>query len=212
MKYEILKELIALSEAYELENSPKEWRREQFIAWLLQSGEKEEGPFKKDDTIPSQDGLIAMFISLLFKYAQFYSKRILKDSPLYSLDDFGMLAGLFPNIELKKTDLIRRSIMEKSSGNEVIKRLLRQGLIAEKNHPDDGRAKLLFLTPEGKAAMQMISGRMSLMSKHVVGNLDQKEKGVLLQMLFKLNEFHKPIFERADEKELHQLFSQPSLN
>lgn len=212
MKYEILKELIALSEAYEKENSPKEWRREQFIAWLLQSGEKEEGPFKKDDTIPSQDGLIAMFISFMFKYAQFYSKRILKDSPLYSLDDFGMLAGLFPNNELKKTDLIRRGIMEKSSGNEVLKRLLRQGLIAEKKHPQDGRSKLLTITPEGRKAMQMISGRMSLMSKHVVGNLDQSEKGALLQMLFKLNEFHKPIFERADEEELHSLFNPASLN
>jgi DNA-binding MarR family transcriptional regulator len=211
MKYEILKELIALSEAYEQEVSPNEWRREQFIAWLFQTGQK-EALFIKDYNIPSQDGLIAMFVSFLFKYAQFYSKRILKDSPLYSLDDFGMMAGLFPNLELRKTDLIRRSIMEKSSGNEVLKRLLRQGLIAEKKHPEDGRSKLITLTQDGRTAMQMISSRMSLLSKHVTGNLNQSEKASLLQMLFKLNEFHKPIFERADEHELNRLFNKPSLN
>jgi DNA-binding MarR family transcriptional regulator len=212
MKYEVLKELIKLSEAYEEELKPSEWQREQFIGWLLQKGKREQGFFEKNDNIPSQDGLIAMFISFMFKYAQFYSKRLLKDSPIYSLDDFGMLAGLFPDKELRKTDLIKRGIMEKSSGNEVLKRLLKQGLISEKSHPEDGRSKLIYISPAGKAAMLSISKGMNQLSKHVTGNLEEQEKASLLHMLMKLHQFHKPIFERGDEEEINHLFTEPSLN
>ena len=207
MKYQILKEIISLAEAFEEETQAKEWRREFFTSWLIESFQKKKEEPGSKAFLPQQDGLIAMFIGMMYKYASFYSKRVLKDSKLYSLDDFGVIASLFPHHSFRKVDVLKQTIMEKSSGNEVLKRLLKEGLIQESENPEDKRSKLLSLTDEGRTAFIQLQAGMSKLSAHVTGNLSSDEKTLLLKMLSKLHTFHQPYFEENDEETLAEILN-----
>lgn len=180
----------------------EQWDDKYFVSWL--SAEL-NADTETDTVLPENtESTIAMLIIFMYKYAVFYSRKIFKHSIIYSIDDFGVLATLLPDKKLKKSDVIRECIAEKSSGNEVLKRLLRQKLIKETNHPTDKRSKLLEITPEGLSEINAILIQIQKMGSLVTGNLSKQEKIMLLGMLSNLHQFHKPLFEANNEKLLNE--------
>jgi hypothetical protein len=115
------------------------------------------------------------------------------------------LVTLYPEKESKKIDVLRNCILEKLSGNEVLKRLLRENMLRERENPSDARSKLLSLTEKGKYQFELIQKGIENMSKHVTGDLTGDEKNQLLGMLFKLHNFHQPFFEENDESKMEFL-------
>jgi DNA-binding MarR family transcriptional regulator len=207
MQIDFLRELLNFAEAYQLDGGNTEHLdREDFATWLLRyqrfarQGEAPEPVFGAP-----VNGLIAMYLSFMARYAQFYGRRVFRRTVVYSEDDWGVLISLYPNTQLKKADVIRGCIMEKSSGNEVLKRMLKQGLLREAPHPDDKRAKLIELTDAGRDAFISVQQGISNLSNTVAGNLLEEEKADLLRILNKLNRYHKPIFENADEEKLERM-------
>lgn len=210
MTFAFLQELLSLAEAYEQSGGPTQrLDREDFVSWLLNSRRSREGnaPVATENG-PSPNGLIAMYLSFMARYAQFYSRRLFKDSTLYSEDDWGVLVSLYPYGKSSKTEVIKRCIMEKSSGNEVLKRMLRVGLLQEESNPEDGRSKLIALTDAGRTAFESVQNGIQRLSNLVVADLEEAEKQQLLQILLKLHRFHKPVFEEGDEEALVSLFWQ----
>jgi DNA-binding MarR family transcriptional regulator len=201
--YSNLKRLINWAEKYEHQlTDGEQWNNESFANWLsVEVNTTDPAP---KELPPDIDGDITMYIVFMYKYASFYSRKVFKHSLIYSIDDFGVLATLLPNKQLKKADVIRETISEKSSGNEVLKRLLRQKLIKETNNPNDKRSKLLEITTEGMTAMNALWVQMDKMGTLVTGDLSKQEKLVLLGMLSKLHLFHKPLFATNDDKLLYE--------
>ncbi len=180
----------------------EQWDDKYFVSWL--SAEL-NADTETDTVLPENtESTIAMLIIFMYKYAVFYSRKIFKHSIIYSIDDFGVLATLLPDKKLKKSDVIRECIAEKSSGNEVLKRLLCQKLIKETNHPTDKRSKLLEITPEGLSEINAILIQIQKMGSLVTGNLSKQEKIMLFGMLSNLHQFHKPLFEANNEKLLNE--------
>jgi hypothetical protein len=205
MDYTILKEIIALAEAYQQQTHAQRWQKEQFVSWIInEANQSQQVP---QTLVPSQDGLISMFLGIAYKYAQFYARRVFRNTEVYSLDDFAVLVSLFPNKEFKKIDVLRMCIQEKSSGNEVLKRLLRDGMLQERDNPADARSKLLSLTDKGRTQYGLIQNGIQKMAGHIVGNLSIEEKNHLLQILMKLHQYHHPYFEENNEETLKQLLN-----
>jgi len=201
--YSNLKRLIDWAEKFENQLvDGQQWEDKNFASWL--SGEvnatNKADPVLSEKTKPQ----IVMFIVFMYKYALFYSRKIFKNSKIYSIDDFSFLASLLTDKKLKKADVIRKNIAEKSSGNEVLKRLLRQKLIKEMNNPNDKRSKLLEITPEGFNEINAVRSQIYNMGSLVEGDLSEQEKIIMLNMLSKLNNFHRPLFEANDEKLLQE--------
>jgi DNA-binding MarR family transcriptional regulator len=196
-----------LVEEYESAGGQTEvFDREDFSSWMLTRTERKMSePVPEPPSGPPVNGLIAMYLSFMSRYAQIYSRRVFRDSAIYSDDDWGVLVSLYPDLRMKKTEVMRQCIMEKSSGNEVLKRLLKQGLLQEALHPVDRRSKLIGLTPAGRKAFESVQSGISKLAGLVVGDLTEVEKIQLLEILNKLNRFHKPIFEEVDEKDLEQM-------
>ncbi|MBL7782748.1 MAG: winged helix DNA-binding protein [Saprospiraceae bacterium] len=206
MHLDFIRNLLDLVQAYESEGGSTEtFDREHFISWLITSPSRQFKKEAKPAAAPPLNGLIAMYLSFMARYAQFYSRRVFRDSAIYSEDDWGVLITLYPHQQLKKSDVIRQCIMEKSSGNEVLKRMLKQGLLQEHAHPDDKRAKLIGLTDAGRAAFESVQAGVLKLSDIVVADLDEAEKTDLLHILGKLHRFHKPVFEQAGEEELDRM-------
>ena len=201
--YNNVKKVIDWAERFEVQLSDGEqWDDENFAKWLSH----EVNATKKSDTVLSEKTkpAITMYIYFMYKYALFYSRKIFKNSVIYSIDDFSVLASLLPDKQLKKADVIRKNITEKSSGNEVLKRLLRQKLIKETDNPNDKRSKLLAITSAGFHEIQAVRNQLEKMGTLVAGDLNEQEKIMLLNMLSKLNDFHRPLFQANDEKVLNE--------
>lgn len=203
--YTHIKKLIDWSEKFESQLSNGEsWSDEKFSNWLI--NEINTSNTKAAESPKKSQAQIMMYVVFMYKYALFYSRKIFKNSKIYSIDDFSFLASLMPDKKLKKADVIRKNISEKSSGNEVLKRLLRHGLIKETDNPSDKRSKLLELSPDGLEAIQGIRTQIYKVSELVNGDLSEQEITVMLTLLEKLNVYHRPIFDANDEKHLNSLF------
>ncbi len=211
MNYAGLRKLLDLAEAFERENGEQQdLDQQKFTAWLVAKsfGEGEPPP---ETPGPDQaggamvTGYIAMLLGFMGQYATFYARRIFRRSVIYSLDDFGVLISLHPDRKLTKTETLKQCRQEKSSGNEVLKRLLKQQLIQETEHPTDRRSKVIELTPQGREVFGQVWEPIVRMSNVVAADLTPPEQLLLLHLLTKLDRFHQPVFEGGKEEAVEQL-------
>jgi DNA-binding MarR family transcriptional regulator len=95
--------------------------------------------------------------------------------------------------------------MEKTSGTEIIKRLLKQGLIREYADPDDRRSVRVAITGEGRRELNAIFPEMNVVAKIVIGNLSQPEVKTFYYLLKKLDFYHNDIFQNKRGRSLEEL-------
>jgi DNA-binding MarR family transcriptional regulator len=137
------------------------------------------------------DSAVGILLGMLNKYAKHYSKIALEHLPLNTIDEFGYLAHLSTHQKITKTELILRSLDGKTTGTDIIRRLVRQGLAKEIINPKDKRSKLLQITEKGKKIVFKAYTKMGAVSIKITGNLNKSEKKQLLQILSKLELYHK---------------------
>lgn len=137
---------------------------------------------------------VSILVSLLYRYAKMYSRKAMKESGLKSVDEFALLITLMTHDTISKQELIKEQVLEKTSGIEIVNRLIRQGFVEQFDGEKDRRSKLLRITPEGRREIIQILPRMNQVSKIVVGNLTQTEQNLLTFLMRKLDHFHNDIF------------------
>ena len=148
---------------------------------------------------------VSILLSLLFRYAKMYSRKALKDSGIKTVDEFALLITLLTHNGISKQELINGQVLEKTSGIEIINRLIRQGYIQQFAGAKDRRSKLLKITEEGYAELMQILPRMNMVSKIVAGNLSTSEQNLLSYLMRKLDHFHNEIFLNEKESELEDI-------
>ncbi len=148
---------------------------------------------------------IAILFVLLNRYAKVYFKKGLKDSLIQTQDEFSFLITIMTFESLTKTELITKQIMEKTSGTEVIKRLLNLQLLHEFADSKDKRSVRVAISEKGRLEIIQILPQMGLVSKVIVGNLNEQEKNMLLYLLKKLDFFHNDIYMNKKQANLNEL-------
>jgi DNA-binding MarR family transcriptional regulator len=148
---------------------------------------------------------ISILIVLLFRYAKGYIKKALKDSLIKSADEFSFLMTLMTYDSLNKGELIQKQVMEKTSGTEIINRLIKLGLIEQFNDETDKRSMRVKMTVLGRMEIVKILPQMQKVSQIVTGTLSETEKNTLAYMLRKLEHFHNDIFTTKKDSELEEL-------
>lgn len=155
----------------------------------------------------SIESATSKYIIYLYRYAKGYGKKLLKNTSLSSIDDVPYLLMLLFSGPSTKMELIQANVHEKTTGMEILNRLLRLGLVEQHFNPDDKRSRKLSISPEGqKITLQLMSG-MDTLSAIVSGNLLPKERINFLKMLHKLNDFHLQLHQDAKEKSLTEIES-----
>lgn len=200
-KYDLLNELLPYLEEYE-ESMGKNQGLDGFAHWLVQHRSKDvnkgANPNQKTDyTDPSniredinRDVEISTSLSSLYKFAKHYTKKVLIDTPLKTMDDFGFMAALMRDDKMSKSELIRENLLEITTGTEIIKRLIREGLLHEESDPNDKRSKIVSATNKGKGLMYGLFTRMGDVAGIVTGHLSEEEKEEILVSFRKLKQFH----------------------
>ena len=215
MNYFIIKQLLEQLEDFEkLPQTEGGSTMEHFVEYLNYSINKPETAVEVSDE-ELLNVLLAQNIAHLYRFAKSYTKTALEDSPLITMDDFLYLGKIMELVNCTKTELIEHHAHEKTSGMEIIKRLLKNGFIDQQNDPNDGRSKQLSITAAGRQEFLAALGGMQKSANLIGGPLSSVEKLHLLHLLQKLHKFHKPLFaeknasldemlEQLDAEEVNQ--------
>jgi DNA-binding MarR family transcriptional regulator len=190
--HQILRQLIDNLEIYE-QQEPKSASLHDFLNWVLQNDLP--GTPYQFDRFENIDVAISKELVILSRFARFHLKRAFGDGLIQTADELGYLATLLSGEPYTKIGLIEANIHEKTSGMEIIKRLIGLKLIEQSEDPDDRRSKRLKITELGRVEaikqFQLLAPTMTL----IAGNLSPYEKQILLSLINKLNIHHKEIFE-----------------
>ena len=194
MNYSVIKQLLEHLEDFEkLPQGEGGVRLENFVDYLSYSINKTETAVEISDEELLNVSL-SQVISHLYRFAKSYTKIALEDSPLTTVDDFVYLGKVMELGHCTKTELIEVNAHEKTSGMEVIKRLLKDEFLTQEDDPNDGRSKRLSITPAGREEFFAALEAMKKSANLIGGPLSTVEKLHLMHLLQKLHEFHKPLF------------------
>jgi DNA-binding MarR family transcriptional regulator len=216
-KNEILTTLINHFFSFDAEkDNHEEYSLDEFIGYLnAKSGSQElamreisgknKGWFKDEYHNTTSD--ISILIVLMNHYAKWYIKKVLRESHLQTPDEFSFLITLMTYDSLSKSELITKQVMEKTSGSEVIRRLIKRRLIVESADENDKRSVRVSITKTGREEILRILPLMSKVTKIVVGNLNTAEINTLSYLLKKLDYFHNDIYLNKRGQTLSDILS-----
>ena len=217
--YALMHQLMSLVEGFESENQHNEPTLADFAGYLVnhvtEQKNYETSPdvrFGNEEPVATDlayqiDNNIGRLFIYMSRYAKSYIKKALEGTPLQTGEDFTCLAILLTHEDLSKGDLISKNIQEKTSGTEVIRRLIAAGLAKQWDDANDKRGKRIAITQQGKELLYSIFEDMSYVGKMVTGDLSFTEKLALQHLLQKLENFHyqlhenKSIVNKSDLKE-----------
>jgi MarR family transcriptional regulator, lower aerobic nicotinate degradation pathway regulator len=217
MNYDLLKEIVVNLERFEHENESKNGSLKDFGVWLSEqqnadyqsnNGVMDVSNLVPDDvkiTAEQPEAVIGKLLTFLSRYLKIYFKKGLEGSILTTGDDFSYLATLLTKGSLTKTELILLSAHEKTSGMEVIKRLLINELIEQTDDKQDKRSKRISLTQKGMGVLMQSFVAMEKVGKITSGDLTNQEKNQLVYLLKKLDNFHNDIYLNHREKGLDEI-------
>ncbi len=150
---------------------------------------------------------ISILVVLMFRYAKTYIRKALKDSEIKTADEFSFLITLLSYESMTKMELINQQILEKTSGMEIINRLIKSGYIEQQKDENDKRSVRISITQKGREEVLKTLPQMQMVSKIVVGNLEENEISTLVQLLSKLDYYHNDIFHNKKDFELSELIN-----
>jgi DNA-binding MarR family transcriptional regulator len=206
--YKLIHQLIDLVEQLENENQDREISIQDFTGFLLNkigdsassqvNNEARFGEHDKDalEIAYQLDNNIGRLFVFMSRYAKYYIKKALEGTPLQTGEDFTALAILLTHSHLSKSELIGHNLQEKTSGTEVIRRLISSGLVNQWDDIKDKRSKNIAITDEGRALLYRVFVDINHVSKVITGELTIAEKFTLQYLLQKLENFHLEHYEK----------------
>jgi len=216
-KSEILTTLINNFFSFDNEiGNHEEYSMNEFLGYLNAKSDRQELEMRemsgenKDwfkDEFRNTASDISILIVLMSHYAKFYIKKVLRESHLQTPDEFSFLITLMTYDSLSKSELITKQVMEKTTGTEVIRRLIKRGLIVESADENDKRSVRVSITQYGREEILRILPLMSKVTKIIIGNLSSEEINTLSYLLKKLDYLHNDIYINIKEHSLSDILS-----
>ena len=167
-----------------------------FGVWLIQQAPALAWPAAKAGMVTEKaaspvadDSLAAIYIGRLERFVHFASKKALKQAGIKNTDEFGLMATLFYMGKATKMQLLKQAMMEITTGSQMLKRMKEEGLLLEKENPQDGRSSFMLLSAKGRKLVQNCFQQLAGIEE-VMSGLTAEERSQLLHLLDKLDGVH----------------------
>lgn len=148
---------------------------------------------------------ISRLFLLLVRHARNYAKKAFENTPLQTLEEFSYLAMLYNAPSITKSELITNNFQEKTSGTEVIRRLIKNEMALQFDDKLDKRSKRVSITPKGREMLESIFRDMGSISELLVHDLTTAEREYLLAILQKMDKFHRLSFPVTRQMSIEEL-------
>lgn len=103
-------------------------------------------------------------------------------------DEWRVMAALAQASEMKTSDVLGRTTMEKMQVSRALAKLERDGFVERSPDPDDGRAYLVRLRPPGLALYRKIVPMVQAREEYLLSDLSEAERKVLASAFGKVGE------------------------
>lgn len=179
MSYTLLRQILEHLEQYESLISEEERSIGSFLTFATQrqAQSDQNAPSHSDESFLNT--MIARDISYLYRYMRYFVRKAIKDSPLQTIDEYSYLITLMAKGKMTKTELNNYNVVEKTTGVEIIRRLLKGGLISEHRNPHDRRSIDIAITPLGLQTLQQVLPYMQLSTNILLRSLSVDQKSLL---------------------------------
>ncbi|MCK8494627.1 MarR family winged helix-turn-helix transcriptional regulator [Spirosoma sp. RP8] len=157
---------------------------------LMKSGMRLSEAFQE-----SEDFLSWFFMGRLIRYVKFYTKSMMAEQGMSGPDEFLFLSLINEMDRPTKKEVCVANATELTTGMDILRRLIKLGLIDEFADERDRRSKRLNLTPKGHDTVQIIAKGLSQLHHSVLADLEAAERKHFLQTLQYLNNYHFPFYE-----------------
>lgn len=207
MDFSLLKELV--NEMEDFSSQTHSNSLDDFRNWLNTKAYERENPkhlFKKYElTVNDLENEICKQILLLNRFAKQMIRKGLQNYPQLANEEFTYLYRLADYDSLTKMQLVEKNGHEKQTGIEIIKRLLKYGLIEEFADKEDKRSTRVKVTKSGLDLFKKSSTQVTEVAKILSADLSDEEKKILLKTLKKLNEFHFNVYHEHKNSSFEDL-------
>lgn len=156
------------------------------------------------DEVSVEDRIVLLW-GRLQRFTHLWSKKALKDLPLHSIEEFGLIKTVELLREVRKSDLVKHTLMETSTCFEMIKRLVKAGYLEEKVDPKDRRSRKVSLTQKGRLLSEESEPQIKMLSRLLIGNINQSQKLALLDVLHTLDGFHSELYIQKPDSPLEDM-------
>lgn len=204
MSYLLLQKLIVQLEEFEVENKDtlKSADIQLFANWLhLKLVKKDlttEPVWEGKKEGRTADSILNTLLLHLSRYAKYYSKMAIQESPFRTIDEVIFLLNLLHSGPMGKVQLVDRNVLDKTTGIQIINRLLQQDFVEEYTNEQDRRAKIIRITESGSTALNEVMTKVRKATRIVSGNISETEKFELITLLQKLDFHHKSTFKAQE--------------
>ena len=208
MSYPLLHELLDLVERYEEFRGNAEQSMSNFLRFADQTLEQQTSSGEPKAGMRGHaylNAMIARDISFVYRYMRYFVRKAIKDTPLQTIDEYSYLITLMAKGEMTKTELNNYNVVEKTSGSEIIRRLLKGGLISQTRNLQDRRSLLLSITPKGREVVKELLPRMQQSSDLLLRDLSWDQKIFLHSLHEQLYESNHSLFLTERDSDLAKL-------
>lgn len=210
--FEDLRELNAAYELFLANYEGSEGSLNLFSLWLynLNVGSTNNDSHESEQILANTEqgnmaGQISHVIQNINRLIKNYYKKMLDGSKLVSADDVHYLMRLMNLDSMRKTDLITMNLAEMPSGIEVIKRLIKNGLIEDFADPNDKRSKRVRITTEGKKELFGIMSQLKDINTIIASGMNGTQKFELLAGLTFMYNHHLRIYKNEKNSTLSDI-------
>jgi DNA-binding MarR family transcriptional regulator len=148
---------------------------------------------------------ISVLITLLFRYAKYYTGLALEECDLNNIDEFSFVIVLMTHPSLSKTELIRQNAVEKSTGIEIINRLIKKGWMEQFPGESDKRTQRVRITEAGRKRLYPVLHDVEKVGQVLAGKLTVSERNTLHYLLRKLEVHHHQLRSHYPNATLNEL-------
>jgi len=153
------------------------------------------------------DGIIGYQLGGIMSYTEAWTKLAFRNLPLVGLPDFGILKYIEITGNPSKKEIAQKVVMEASTCFEIIKRLQKLNLTTEVTDKDDKRIRRVSLTAHGKDILAKATQQVLHLSTFLIGDLKEEEKGMILKVLKRLNDFHYQWYHKGSRDKLLEIYN-----
>ena len=180
----------------------------QFAVWLLQhlnpvnavapahasEPTLKSGQALSDEHAESEEYLAAFYVGRLGRYVKAYVKPLLHESGLNNPDEFSFLSLIDQMDRPTKREVCIANVTELSTGQDIIRRLIKAELVQEQADERDARAKRLLATERGKRLLQAVYLKLAGLQQKVLADVSSADKKEFLRVLKYLNNYHFQVY------------------
>ena len=198
MELPLIIEILTELDHFQKSNANTSAGLDDFRLYLNQKAYESENPRnlteKFDLDVYDLENEIAKQVIMLGRYSKQLIRKSLENHPDLVNEDFTYLFRMMDYESLTKMQLIDKNAHEKQTGIEIIKRLVKNGLLAESPDQNDKRSTRIAVTEKGRKVFLESMRDITVVSKIMCGQLNTSEKEALLNSLKKLNTFHHTVY------------------